>query len=300
MTVKNVSKMTCWSIKVYGGENVALQWCTKVMIISRQRAEYLEVVHCHGKDFLMRCFLSRRICFPLEPIWGWLNIKHGVFTCNIPNESLVCREYWEGPNKGITSFDNIGFAMLTVFQCITMEGWTQILYWVSERERNLSSCSSGVLNENVVRFVLCRPTMLWALYLIGSILFHWSFSAHFSCWISFSVFWAGKERGVKIKLWIAKRLRCVLSREFAKERERVENRRAFLKIRRQQQIEREYNNYIEWINRAGKIRASRAVGPEEIRSCLCFLFSRGCDSKRRTYHRTRETSHSRRLFADNE
>ena len=41
-------------------------------------------------------------------------------------------------------------------------------------------------------------------------------------------------------------------REFAKERERVENRRAFLKIRRQQQIEREYNNYIEWINRAGK------------------------------------------------
>ena len=41
-------------------------------------------------------------------------------------------------------------------------------------------------------------------------------------------------------------------REFAKERERVENRRAFLKIRRQQQIEREYNNYIEWINRAGE------------------------------------------------
>ena len=63
-------------------------------------------------------------------MWGWLNIKHGVFTCNIPNESLVCREYWEGPNKGITNFDNIGFAMLTVFQCITMEGWTQILYWV--------------------------------------------------------------------------------------------------------------------------------------------------------------------------
>ena len=43
----------------------------------------------------------------------------------------------------------------------------------------------------------------------------------------------------------------IICREFAKERERVENRRAFLKIRRQQQIEREYNNYIEWINRAG-------------------------------------------------
>jgi hypothetical protein len=43
----------------------------------------------------------------------------------------------------------------------------------------------------------------------------------------------------------------LFNREFAKERERVENRREFVKIRRQQQIEREYNNYIEWINRAG-------------------------------------------------
>ncbi len=43
----------------------------------------------------------------------------------------------------------------------------------------------------------------------------------------------------------------MFNREFAKERERVENRREFVKIRRQQQIEREYNNYIEWINRAG-------------------------------------------------
>ena len=71
--------------------------------------------------------------FILELLWGWLNLKHGVFTCNIPNESLVCREYWEGPNRGITSFDNIGFAMLTVFQCITMEGWTQVLYWVENK-----------------------------------------------------------------------------------------------------------------------------------------------------------------------
>lgn len=39
----------------------------------------------------------------------------------------VCSDGWRGPNKGITSFDNIGFAMLTVFQCITMEGWTPIM-----------------------------------------------------------------------------------------------------------------------------------------------------------------------------
>lgn len=46
------------------------------------------------------------------------------------NGNSVCLERWQGPNDGITSFDNIGFAMLTVFQCITMEGWTSILYWV--------------------------------------------------------------------------------------------------------------------------------------------------------------------------
>lgn len=43
-------------------------------------------------------------------------------------------------------------------------------------------------------------------------------------------------------------------REFAKERERVENRRAFLKLRRQQQIERELNGYLEWIFKAGEDR----------------------------------------------
>lgn len=38
---------------------------------------------------------------------------------------------WTGPNYGITNFDNFGLSMLTVFQCVTMEGWTQVLYWVS-------------------------------------------------------------------------------------------------------------------------------------------------------------------------
>uniref|UniRef100_A0A3P8NRE6 Voltage-dependent L-type calcium channel subunit alpha n=1 Tax=Astatotilapia calliptera TaxID=8154 RepID=A0A3P8NRE6_ASTCA len=43
-----------------------------------------------------------------------------------------CRPDWEGPNNGITHFDNIGFAMLTVYQCITMESWTKVLYWVND------------------------------------------------------------------------------------------------------------------------------------------------------------------------
>jgi hypothetical protein len=59
----------------------------------------------------------------------------GAYTCNA--EISVCLEKWHGPNYGITSFDNIGLAMLTVFQCVSMEGWTPILYSVRE-----SSCSS--------------------------------------------------------------------------------------------------------------------------------------------------------------
>ena len=41
-------------------------------------------------------------------------------------------------------------------------------------------------------------------------------------------------------------------REFAKERERVENRVEFIKLRRQQQLERELNGYVDWICTAGK------------------------------------------------
>ncbi|XP_032955552.1 voltage-dependent L-type calcium channel subunit alpha-1S isoform X2 [Rhinolophus ferrumequinum] len=43
-----------------------------------------------------------------------------------------CRGGWPGPNDGVTHFDNFGFSMLTVYQCITMEGWTDVLYWVND------------------------------------------------------------------------------------------------------------------------------------------------------------------------
>lgn len=46
------------------------------------------------------------------------------------DKGFNCSGNWVGPNYGITTFDNIAVAMITVFQCITMEGWTQIMYWV--------------------------------------------------------------------------------------------------------------------------------------------------------------------------
>ena len=41
--------------------------------------------------------------------------------------------------------------------------------------------------------------------------------------------------------------------EFAKERERVEKRREFLKMRRAQQIELELNGYLDWIMKAEEV-----------------------------------------------
>ncbi|MEQ2191838.1 Voltage-dependent L-type calcium channel subunit alpha-1C, partial [Xenoophorus captivus] len=55
----------------------------------------------------------------------------GAYGRHCMQNGTICQVGWEGPNDGITNFDNFAFAMLTVFQCITMEGWTDVLYWVS-------------------------------------------------------------------------------------------------------------------------------------------------------------------------
>jgi hypothetical protein len=41
--------------------------------------------------------------------------------------------------------------------------------------------------------------------------------------------------------------------EFAKERERVENRKAFLKVRRSEQVERQVTGYLDWLSKAGNV-----------------------------------------------
>ncbi|XP_076455033.1 voltage-dependent calcium channel type A subunit alpha-1-like [Babylonia areolata] len=128
---------------------------------------------------------------------------YGSFRCQ--GGISFCRRFWEGPNYGITSFDNIGFAMLTVFQCITMEGWTTVLHYTNDA---LGSYF------NVLYFI--------PLIILGS-------------------------------FFMLNLVLGVLSGEFAKERERVENRRAFFKLRRQQQIERELNGYLDWICKAEEV-----------------------------------------------
>lgn len=72
----------------------------------------------------------------------------GSYGRHCKGNDTVCLMNWDGPNNGITNFDNFAFAMLTVFQCITMEGWTDVLYWVSralelDRSRLVSATSAG-------------------------------------------------------------------------------------------------------------------------------------------------------------
>lgn len=61
------------------------------------------------------------------------------FQCsNVGSDYYCSKQFWEGPNYGITNFDNFGLAMLTVFQCVTLEGWTDVLYNV----KSLTSCQT--------------------------------------------------------------------------------------------------------------------------------------------------------------
>lgn len=54
-----------------------------------------------------------------------------------PNEGFMCPMPLQcmptaGPNNGVTTFDNAGLGILTVFQCITLEGWTDVLYAMND------------------------------------------------------------------------------------------------------------------------------------------------------------------------
>uniref|UniRef100_A0A8C1PXJ0 Voltage-dependent calcium channel type A subunit alpha-1 n=1 Tax=Cyprinus carpio TaxID=7962 RepID=A0A8C1PXJ0_CYPCA len=161
-----------------------------------------------GLDFYMGKF--HRTCFRNDT-----GITHMLLSC-------FCREYWTGPNFGITNFDNILFAVLTVFQCITMEGWVDILY-------NANDASGNTWN--------------W-LYFIPLIIIG-------------SFFMLNLVLGV-------------LSGEFAKERERVEKRQEFLKLRRQQQIERELTGYLEWICKAEEVMLAEEDKNAEEKEDVCL------------------------------
>lgn len=59
------------------------------------------------------------------------------FKCSELGKGYYCADMYgrkivryTGPQGGIVSFDNFLYSMLTVFVCITMEGWTSTGYYV--------------------------------------------------------------------------------------------------------------------------------------------------------------------------
>lgn len=56
-----------------------------------------------------------------------------------------------------------------------------------------------------------------------------------------------------------------LPREFAKERERIEKRREFLKLKQREDVERQLHGYLEWICKAEEIILSEEQTSEEIK-----------------------------------
>lgn len=47
------------------------------------------------------------------------------------DDRLPCHK-WRNPESGIVSFDNVIAAILVVFQCITIEGWVEVMYMVQD------------------------------------------------------------------------------------------------------------------------------------------------------------------------
>lgn len=44
----------------------------------------------------------------------------------------VCRASSRTPNFGFTSFDSVQLAYLTIFQCMTQQGWSDAMYWAKQ------------------------------------------------------------------------------------------------------------------------------------------------------------------------
>ncbi|KAM7393228.1 hypothetical protein PAMA_008058 [Pampus argenteus] len=164
-----------------------------------------------------------------------------------------CREFWTGPNFGITNFDNILFAVLTVFQCITMEGWVDILYnpacGIAPTQ---ASAKCHCASTQSISPQVCAPLTGRCVEALADMTNDvagntWNWLYFIPLIIIGSFFMLNLVLGV-------------LSGEFAKERERVEKRQEFLKLRRQQQIERELTGYLEWICKAGQTHRSVSAG----------------------------------------
>eukprot|EP00966_Prymnesium_polylepis_P125721 2907136-Prymnesium_polylepis.1 len=65
-----------------------------------------------------------------------LDVPDSQGTCGV---GQVCRFYGENPVRGTNGFDNIAMAWMTIFQCITLEGWVDVMYMTQHAVGDLSA-----------------------------------------------------------------------------------------------------------------------------------------------------------------
>ncbi|KAJ7418027.1 calcium voltage-gated channel subunit alpha1 C [Willisornis vidua] len=155
-----------------------------------------------------------------------------------------CKAGWEGPKHGITNFDNFAFAMLTVFQCITMEGWTDVLYWYVM----VQECDSHTAQPHLYK---TDPDSHYFGRLAGHEMW---FSKTMQDAMGYELPWVYFVSLVIFgSFFVLNLVLGVLSGEFSKEREKAKARGDFQKLREKQQLEEDLKGYLDWITQAEDI-----------------------------------------------
>ncbi|THD25480.1 Voltage-dependent calcium channel type D subunit alpha-1 [Fasciola hepatica] len=181
---------------------------------------------------------------------------------------------WTGPNYGITNFDNFGLSMLTVFQCVTMEGWTQVLYWVND--------SQGMLYPWVYFISMIIIGSFFVMNLVLGVLS----GPRSTSAVGFDSHSRRNERTVFINLssmdlpyTYPRKWEYSLSvkiSEFSKEREKAKKRGKYQKAREQMQFAEDVQGYLDWISAAEDISDDEDNGEKEANKEKKFRWCAAC------------------------
>uniref|UniRef100_A0A3Q1BP25 Ion transport domain-containing protein n=1 Tax=Amphiprion ocellaris TaxID=80972 RepID=A0A3Q1BP25_AMPOC len=89
--------------------------------------------HCKDvppyRDDGMVCLLNPLVYNPVAPPVAGAN-NSTCFNWNVYYN--VCLPDGPNPNKGALNFDNVGYAWITMFQVVTLEGWTTVMYYIMD------------------------------------------------------------------------------------------------------------------------------------------------------------------------
>lgn len=96
--------------------------------------------------------------------WKCLNIQTGIYSIencggSICDEGYECVYSLDNPNNGATNFDNLLYSFLTVFQCITLEGWTDTMLYVT-KAYNMSAIIFFVILVFIGAYLLISLTLV--------------------------------------------------------------------------------------------------------------------------------------------